>query len=198
MGDGGSVSIDAKALLYSIIDRLGRDNLRRIMISDSRGAVSTLIHSCIDELRSNGADDADTIMSLVTALLHYLLTEFMIQSERKVIVDDTMVDIVIPSMRVLRSNPENALVIFLARSEDTLVQRLERIYMLQPERKNVWIVTPDATNAGSIRALSSTDGRIYVIDEDADPPAYLPLSAMIDDIREFMGSRGIRPFNIIT
>lgn len=192
----GNGSVDVKALLYRVIERLGRDNLRRELVRDSRSAISTILHSCMNELKENGVEDEDTILGLTTALMHYLLTEYMIQSERKIQVDDTMLDIVIPSMRALRANPGGALIILLAKGYDigTLSHRLAKIYMLQPERENIWVVITGHLDSGSVIDC----GRVYVMDDYADPPASMPISTIIDGIKGFMGSKGIRPFNIVT
>lgn len=188
-----SAGIDAKALLYSVLERLGRDNLRMEMAGDSRGAISRVLRSCMDGLRGSGASDAGTLQTLVTALMHYLLTECMIQSERKIALDGEVLDIVIPSMRMLRVNPDGALVILIARGDDGLLaHRLERVYTLQPERRNVWAVL----GTGGVDYSSVGGVRIYLPDEYAYPPAR-PLSSIIEDIRGFMDSKGIRPFKIV-
>lgn len=201
MSGSSTDSIDAKALLYSVIEKLGRDELKRDLARDSRRAVSTIMHSCMKELNSmNGDKDKDVILRLVTALMHYLLTECMIQSERKIQVDDAMLDLVIPSMRVLRSKPENTLIIFIARGDEmhSLNYRLERVYALYP-KVNAWTII-----VGDVDDTSITGNvRIYMMDEyvhkrsKSRSSTIIPLSSIIEDIREFMNSRGIRPFNIV-
>ncbi|GBC73277.1 hypothetical protein HRbin04_00674 [archaeon HR04] len=202
-GSGIDGVVDAKALLYSVIERLGRDELRRELAKDSRSAIVTIMHSCMKELSSSSNDmdkDKDVIIRLVTALMHYLLTECMIQSERKIQLDDVMLDLVIPSMRALRSNPDNTLIILIGRGDEMglLNNRLERVYALHP-KVNVWaIIVGDAETdmVGNVR--------VYMMDEYVDQVSkskpsrsIIPLSSIIEDIRRFMNSRGIRPFNIV-
>ncbi len=191
MGDSGTDGVDVKALLYSVIERLGRDSLRSGLVRDSRSTISLILDSCMKELSSNR--DGDTTLRLVTALMHYLLTECMIPSERKIQVDDMVLDLIIPSMRVLRSNPDNTLIILIARGDevDALNQRLEKVYTLYP-RVTLWAIVV----GGSVDASRISNARVYMMDESADERS-IPLSSIIEDIRGFMNSRGIRPFNII-
>ncbi|SPC33625.1 hypothetical protein [Candidatus Nitrosocaldus islandicus] len=201
MDGSGIDGVDAKALLYSVIERLGRDELRRDLAKDSRSAIATIMHSCMKELSSNDMDkDKDVIIRLVTALMHYLLTECMIQSERKIQLDDVMLDLVIPSMRALRSNPDNTLIILIARGDEMglLNNRLERVYALHP-KVNVWAVI-----VGDAETDMVDNVRVYMMDEYVDQVSkskpsrsIIPLSSIIEDIRRFMNSRGIRPFNIV-
>ncbi|MFN4336699.1 MAG: hypothetical protein ACK4FV_03840 [Candidatus Nitrosocaldus sp.] len=191
MGDSGTDGIDVKALLYSVIERLGRDSLRRGLVRDSRSIISLILSSCMKELSSSDRD-GDATLRLVTALMHYLLTECMIPSERKIQLDDMMLDLVIPSMRVLRSNPDNTLIILISSDEvDALNQRLERVYALYP-RVNLWTVV-----VGNVDVSKVGNTRVYMMDEYADNQRSLPFSSIIEDIRGFMYSKGIRPFNII-
>lgn len=194
----GTDGVDAKALLYSVIERLGRNELRRGLARDSRSVISTVMHSCMKELPIKDGDKDNKyaiLLRLVTALMHYLLTECMIQSERKIqLDDDLMLDLVIPSMRALRSNPDNTLIILIARGDEmyALNQRLGRVYALNP-RVNVWTII-----VGDADASRVSNTRIYMMDEYADPQrSIIPLSSIIEDIRGFMNSRGIRPFNIV-
>ncbi|MEM3124319.1 MAG: hypothetical protein QXM95_00715, partial [Candidatus Nitrosocaldus sp.] len=89
---------------------------------------------------------------------------------------------------------------FIARGDEmhSLNYRLERVYALYPN-VNAWTII-----VGDVDDTSITGNvRIYMMDEyvhkrsKSRSSTIIPLSSIIEDIREFMNSRGIRPFNIV-
>ena len=189
--------MDAKELFYSMIDRIGRDKVKGIIASNTSDAINMLISEFNSYASSIDYDEEKDNATLVTALMHYMLTECMIQSERKVTINDVMLDIVIPTTRMLRTNASNALVITIVNDTDLKVNLLESV---QPNRENIWLILPHKEYANEFLDRIR-EYRIYTIDKYIDVLStrvkVLRLSSIIDDIRGFLKSKGLKGLSIL-
>ncbi len=189
--------MDTKELFYSMIDRIGRDKVKGIIASNPSDAINMLILEFDNYASSIDYDEDKNNATLVTALMHYMLTECMIQSERKVTINDVMLDIVIPTTRILRTNASNALVITIVNDADLKVNLLESV---QPNRENIWLILPKKEYTDEF--LNRIRGyRIYAMDKYIDVLStrvkVLRLSSIIDDIRGFLKSKGLKGLSIL-
>ena len=189
------MDIDVKEEFYSMLHNLGKDNIKRIIASDTRIAINMLIDNFKRHLASKGiAYDGGSMGSiLVTALMHYMLTECMIPSERKLVIDGVKVDIVIPSSRILKSRPANALII------NIVCDQIQDLSGIQPNMENIWFILPSLKYEKGI----GIDGyRIYTMDEYVNQlrgsgiNSY-SISDIINDIRAFVDSKGLRGLSIM-
>jgi hypothetical protein len=189
--------MDTKELFYSMIDRIGRDKVKGIIASNTSDAINMLISEFNSYASSIDYDEEKDNATLVTALMHYMLTECMIQSERKVTINDVMLDIVIPTTRMLRTNASNALVITIVNDTDLKVNLLESV---QPNRENIWLILPHKEYANEFLDRIR-EYRIYTIDKYIDVLStrvkVLRLSSIIDDIRGFLKSKGLKGLSIL-
>lgn len=188
--------MDTKELFYSMIDRIGRDKVKGIIASNPSYAINMLISEFDNYASSIDYDEEKNNATLVTALMHYMLTECMIQSERKVTINDVMLDIVIPTTRILRANASNALVITIV-NDDLKVNLLESV---QPNRENIWLILPQKEYTDEFLDRIR-EYRIYAMDKYIDVLSprvkVLRLSSIIDDIRGFLKSKGLKGLSIL-
>jgi len=194
------MDIDVKEEFYSMLHNLGRDNMKRIIASDTRIAINMLIDNFKRHLASKQiAYDGGSMGSiLVTALMHYMLTECMIPSERKIVIDGVKVDIVIPSSRILKSRPSNALVI------NIVCDQIQDLSSIQPNMENIWFILPSLKY--EIKGQGQRQGidgyKMYTMDEYVNQlrgsgiNSY-SISDIINDIRAFVDSKGLRGLSIM-
>ncbi len=178
-----------------MLNRIGKDSIKRMIAERPSYAINILISEFNKyALSIGGYDEKEDNIALVTTLMHYMLTECMIPSERKVIVDGVMLDIVIPTTRMLSSNAYNALVITIPDDPD----KIRLIESIQRNKENIWTIL--TYKEYTIEVLTRLkDYRIYIIDSYITklPLQVLRLSSIIDDIREFLKKRGIKSLNIL-
>ncbi len=174
-----NASIDGKAMVYRTIDEL---DIEPIAIKNPSLAIRDILKICIKE-----GFEYDVYRSIVIALMHFMLSKSNIPSERNVKINDQTLDIVIPSLRVLISKPEDAIVIaFPDGSID-----LDHLSKFQPNKENIWLIF------GYARDNYPNDRiyRIYLPDQFASHNLN-PLSFIIDDIKGFLKS--VRGFKILS
>jgi hypothetical protein len=138
----GNQDVDISALLYSTIAEIGKEKIQSeiaLDIKQSKYYIELIINNC--KKRIDNVDE-DTVGSLCEALLHFMLTISILPSIRKVAFNGTVLDIVIPSLRVLKNSPENSVVILISKGSENIIQeKISHIKRFQPNEKNLWIVS---------------------------------------------------------
>lgn len=132
---------DIKEVLYSVISEVGKDRIRADLFADidaaSKKYCETIIDRCT-KLLGVQTDD-ETLGTLCEALLHFMLTASLLPSERKVIIHDTELDIVVPSVKNLTRDSSKALVIQVVKNND--ISRVVKAEKVQPNQENLWIIS---------------------------------------------------------
>ena len=122
---------------------------------------------------------------LATGILHYMLTNTMLSSQRKVECNGIEVDIVIPDLKTLEQDPKKTLIILIPKTLDKkeIQGKLETLQKIQPEKQNIWIVlTQDL----------GFDYKTYVIQKENSS-----FSKIIFDIAQFVNVQGHSKFKIL-
>jgi len=176
------VSLDVAALLYSVIDEIGKDKIRTDLNADilsSEKYCGDIMTLCKEKLGKGASDEA--LASACEALLHFMLTASLLPSQRKLAVKGVELDVVIPSVRTLLREPGNAIVIQIYRTDGDAT-RISNARLVQPEGKNIWVVSAGALSVGY---------RNYNLENDNS------FSRIIVDIHEFVKSKGISGLKLL-
>jgi len=174
---------DVKGLLYSAINEMGQDKIRMDVAFDLIACEKyciEIINKCRNMLGSEAKDE--TLATLCEALLHFMLTACLLPSERKVNMHGADLDVVIPSTRILRKNPDKSLVVQVIRVND-LTAKIEHAESVQPISENIWLI--------SAKQLK-TRHRNYHLDS-----ASLRYSHIVFDISAFMSEKGGLEFKLL-
>ncbi len=175
------VGADIKDILYSVIDKIGKEKIQievnsEIEISEKR--CDEILEEC-KKLIGSGMSE-ESLVDLCEALLHFLLTASLLPSERKVNLSGIELDLVVPSLKMLKKDPDKALVIQIIRENEELAE-LEGTKSMQPYDENIWLV--------SARKLDTYHKNYYV------GSSLFPYSRIIIDINAFLvrkGNRGLK------
>ncbi|MEM3090044.1 MAG: hypothetical protein QXY22_05695 [Candidatus Nitrosotenuis sp.] len=172
-----------KEILYARIDSLTESELRAAISKDSKNLIRSVLSDCIPKIANIGRNDSKGIAAFAESFLHYLLTNALIPSQRKITVNGVCVDIVIPDVRVLASNPQKALILFFVRDDDMSAIRtsLEQLKKIQPASENIWLVSKNT---------HSLPNRTYIVDASRN------FSDILEDMRGFVSSGPSSKFRI--
>jgi len=130
-----------KDILYAQIQRIGEAEIRQAVNDDSAAIIKTIINDSNQKIKEASGSNDEKYCGFVEGLFHYLLTNALIPSQRKITVNGTDIDMVIPDARTLSSSPKNAIVIHFAKSPETSGRHLAAVGAIQPARENVWVVS---------------------------------------------------------
>lgn len=177
------MSADIKDILYSSIDKIGKEKIRLEVISEIEKAercCNEILEECKN--RMGNELDGELLGDLCEALLHFMLTVSLLPSERKVRWKGSELDLVIPSLKMLSKRPEKALVIQIIKSDSELT-KIKHAESVQPHEANIWIV--------SARLLGGDHKNYYINSKD------FPYSRIISDINAFLASKGHRGLKLL-
>jgi len=133
-----------KDALYAKIDDIGQERIHELMLS---GRFSELFEK-IYETTINSIDNIDEYEkhgSVAESLTHYLFTEMLIPSQRKISFKNTELDMVIPNIPELKKNNDNVILIFFVKTSniDKIKQRIQEIKKIQNSDANIWVISKD-------------------------------------------------------
>ncbi len=174
---------DVAEILYSTIQKIGREKIRTDITSDihfSEKHSRQILRECMDELGSS-ADD-ETLAALSEAMLHFLLTAAVLPSERKISFAGVVLDIVIPSTKILTSDPDKSLVIQIIKKENGAL-KISQAESVQPVRENIWLVSTKPLLTGY---------RNYQLFNDR-----VSYHLIVCDIYDFIRNKGVRGLNLL-
>jgi len=121
---------------------------------------------------------------LATGLLHYMLTNAMLTSQRKVKHQGVAIDIVIPDLKTLEKDPKMTLIICIPKTLDknAIKEKLEQLQKIQPEKQNIWLVLTQDLGFD----------KTFVIQKEKSS-----FSSIIYDIAQFVNVQGQNKFKIL-
>ncbi|MBM2818996.1 MAG: hypothetical protein HW410_678 [Nitrosarchaeum sp.] len=122
---------------------------------------------------------------LATGLLHYLLTNALVSSQRKIEYGGIQIDIIIPNLKTLEIDPKKTLIICIPKTIDknSIEKKLNQLQKIQPIKDNIWLV---------ITKKLDFQNKTYVIKKKNGS-----FSKIIYDIAEFINVQGQSKFKIL-
>lgn len=146
--------------------------------------IDDVVTNCYDKTITFGEKD-ESIGVLATGLLHFLLTNALLTSQRKIEYNGIEIDIVIPDLKTLEKDPKKTLIIYIPKTsnKDIIEQKINELEKIQPEKLNIWLV------------LSKDLGfknKFFVIDKKNNT-----FSKIIFDISQFVNVQGQNRFKIL-
>ncbi|MGB8161211.1 MAG: hypothetical protein WCE93_13790 [Nitrososphaeraceae archaeon] len=180
------------AMLYSIIDEIGKEKIQSDVTSDiglSKHYIEMIMDKC--EERIEPADD-ETLGSLCEGLLHFMLTACTLPSTRKVQINNTDIDIIIPSLQTMKNFPNKSLLIQISKEVNGIKQaQINEIARFQPNNKNIWVISKRPLSIGYIN---------YTIKPEANSlpsPERRSYRDIIVDIHKFLEETGDKSLRFI-
>ncbi|MGQ0605600.1 MAG: hypothetical protein ACT4OD_01420 [Candidatus Nitrosotenuis sp.] len=171
-----------KDRLYQTIELISESKINHEIIQNnaSNAIRQILLESKIETLEGNSTENYETFAE---SLMHYILTNALIPSQRKLSINQIDIDIVIPDIKTLGLSKKDALVLLFPKTDNlsTIQTRLQNIHTIQPIKENIWLV--QKSNLG-------LPYKTYEIDNECT------FVNIIDDIKAKISSRSQSKFKI--
>ena len=139
-----SESSPIKDSLYAKIDDIGQEHIHKLMLNGKFSELfEKIFESTVNSL--DGINEYEKHGTLAESLTHYLFTEMLIPSQRKISFKNTELDMIIPNIAQLKKNSNNTILIFFAKTSsiDEIKQRIQKIKMIQNSDSNIWVISKD-------------------------------------------------------
>jgi len=146
--------------------------------------IDDVIANCYDKIITLG-DREESISVLATGLLHYLLTNALINSQRKVEYQGIEIDIVVPDIKTLKKDPKKTLLICIAKSsnKNVIEKKISQLEKIQPEKENIWVILTESI---------TIDKKSFVLSKENNS-----FSKIIFEIAQFSNVSGTNKFKIL-
>ena len=146
--------------------------------------IDEIIQNCYDKICTMGEKDA-AVGVLATGILHYLLTNALLNSQRKVECEGIELDIVVPDVKTLEKDSKMSLVICIPKTSDKTVieEKITELQKIQPVKENIWLVLSEELEL---------DYKTFVLSKDS-----LSFSKIIFEIAQFSNVNGANKFKIL-
>jgi hypothetical protein len=146
--------------------------------------INEITTNCYDKIISMGEKD-ESVGILATGLLHYLLTNALITSQRKVEYDGNELDIVVPDVKTLEKDPKKTLLICIPKSSDLSIinEKISKLEKIQSEKENIWLVLSKDMPVGKKSFILSKENNTF--------------SKIIFEIAKFSNVSGSNKFKIL-
>jgi len=156
------------------------------LISDQKFSeiIDDVITNCYDKIITLEEKD-ESVGVLATGLLHFLLTNALLTSQRKIEYNGIEIDIVIPDLKTLEKDPKQTLIICIPKTSEKkeIEQKLMELYKIQPEKQNIWLVLSQELDF---------ENKSYIIQKEDQT-----FSKIIFDIAQFVNVEGQSKFKIL-
>ncbi len=150
----------------------------------SSQVIEEVIQHCYPRIIALGNNIDENIGSLAESLMHYLLTISLTSSQRKISQDNVEIDIIIPDVKTLSSNPDDSLIICFPKTSDKQLvkNRLDELAKFQPKKENIWLVLQNEPGVGH---------KTFEVKEKGGS-----FSEILNSINEFLASKKQTQFKI--
>ena len=103
--------------------------------------INEIIQNCYDKIVSMDTKDV-AVGILATGVLHYLLTNSLLNSQRKLEHNGVELDIVIPDIKTLEKDQKKSLIICIPKSSDKEIisKKISQLEKIQTVKENIWVV----------------------------------------------------------
>ena len=133
-------SNEIKELLFDYIKE--SETISKLIVEQEFDKVIlNITENCYEKIISMD-DKGRAVQIFATGILHYLLTNALITSQRKVEYQEKQIDIVIPDIKTLQADPKKTLVICIPESSEitTINKQISELEKIQPHKDNIWLV----------------------------------------------------------
>ena len=146
--------------------------------------INEIVENCYDKVISMDKEE-EAVGILATGILHYLLTNALLNSQRKVDYQGMELDIVIPDTRTLEKDAKMTLLILIPKSSDKKIidEKISQLRKIQPTKENIWIVLSEHI---------SLDCKSFVLSKENDS-----FSKIIFEIAQFSNVGRSNKFKIL-
>jgi len=169
-----------------LFDHIEKSNSIENLIHEKKFDViiNEIVENCYDKVILMDKKE-EAVGILATGILHYLLTNALLSSQRKVDYQGMELDIVIPDTRTLEKDAKMTLLILIPKSSDKKIidEKISQLRKIQPTKENIWVVLSEDI---------SIDCKSFVLSKDNNS-----FSKIIFEIAQFSNVGGSNKFKIL-
>ena len=170
-----------KDALYTKIDLIGQNQIHQLL---SNGKFLELFEKIYEPVVDDieGIDEYEKHGILAESLTHYLFTEMLIPSQRKIAFENIELDMIIPNTIELQKDSHNTIMIFFVKTSniEQIKERIQDMKKIQNNDANIWVISKN-----HIKIPQSS----YITEKES-------FSKFLKDTQNFIKTKKINRLNI--
>ena len=177
-----SESSPIKDALYTEIDRIGQDKINELLLKKEFSKIfESIFDNAVSNINEKISKD-EKFGTLAESITHYLFTEMLVPSQRKISYENIELDLVIPNTLELKKNSENTIILFFVKTSNmTEIQnKILEIKTIQEKDDNIWVISEQ---------LLDISQRSYVTNK-------VSFGEFLRDAQNFIQSKNMNKLNI--
>jgi hypothetical protein len=137
--------------LYSVLNEFGKENIQiefQNNINSSIPKIKEILSKTIatiyekkDNIDSDSNNFEKPLSILCESFLHFLLTTTSLPSQRKIMLNELEIDLVIPDIKTLKKDPKKTLIIIFYKDSFTTNEYITKLDNIQKNKENIWLVS---------------------------------------------------------
>jgi len=127
-----------KEILYETIDEVTEEKLHTMLNNQKYEILNDVIFPSLEKIKKLNGNLIENFGIFATSIMHYILTNMMIPSQRKIIEQNIEIDIAIPRIKEI----QDGLIISFAKTDNIseLNNIVNELVKIQPNRNNIWVI----------------------------------------------------------
>jgi len=139
-----SESSPIKDALYTKVNDIGQERIHQLLLN---GEFLELFEKIYEPIINSidGIEEYEKYGTLAESLTHYLFTEMLIPSQRKITFENIELDMIIPNTTELQKDSHNTIVILFVKTSNIehVKQKIQNIQKIQKYDLNIWVISKD-------------------------------------------------------
>tara|TARA_B100001540_G_scaffold220750_1_gene195142 strand:- start:175 stop:726 length:552 start_codon:yes stop_codon:yes gene_type:complete len=171
-----------KDALYAEIDRIGQNKINELLLKKEFSKIfESIFDKAINKIKEN-IDEDEKFGTLAESITHYLFTEILVPSQRKISYENVELDLVIPNTLELKKNSQNVIIVLFTKTSDMIEiqKKISQIKTIQQKDDNIWIIS---------KRLLEIPQRSYTTDK-------ISFGEFLRDAQNFVQSKNMNKLNI--
>ena len=137
-----SESSPIKDALYTKIDLIGQNQIHQLL---SNGKFVELFEKIYEPVIDSieGIDEYEKHGTLAESLTHYLFTEMLIPSQRKIFFKNIELDMIVPNIAELKIDSCDIILIFFVKTSniEQIKKRIQNMKKIQNDDAKIWVIS---------------------------------------------------------
>ena len=176
-----SESSPIKDALYTRINDIGQEQIHQLLLNKEFLELFEKIYEPVAD-SIDDINDYEKHGTLAESLTHYLFTEMLIPSQRKVLIQNIKMDMIIPNTVELQRDIHNTILIFFVKTSniEQIKKRIQNMKKIQNDDAKIWVISKN-----HIEIPQST----YMTDKES-------FSEFLNDTQNFIKTKKRNKLNI--
>ncbi len=136
--------------LYSVLNEFGKENIQIEFQNNINSSIPkikeilsktiTTIYEKKENIDSDSNNFEKPLSILCESFLHFLLTTTSLPSQRKIMLNELEIDLIIPDIKTLYKDPKKTLIIIFYKDSSTS-EYIKKLDNIQKNKENIWLVS---------------------------------------------------------